>query len=446
MHSVARSCLLTTAGFCLSAALAAAQQPAQQPAPPPSTTAEQGKPSTTTKTAPAAQVAPRTAADTARALREPLDTVRVDAQPAGKPPEELAVEPGPPWRTSYFPYLTGAAGDIMLAARIRPWLPAAFEDRVTYRAAVSFDGGAGIHGSWFLTTRFDAPLLWPKWRLVTVVEGSQANRLGFYGFGNNSERDVTLVDSTQPNYFRVQRVAFDAYSDVSRRLLSRLFVAGRVAVDHARFSALTGPSVFESQYGSEVEATDVNGRVALVWDSRSNEYNPRTGLLIEGGLQKGRSGGASYTRLYTVMRGYVPLRPATVMAARFGASNMTGTPSFNSRFEIPTWENRMEVYGGYTSNRGYPGGRFVGSGVVFGSLELRQDFLPIGELASGVLIAFVDAGRVFEGESFTLDGKKLHVAAGLGIGARLLRSTIFTANLAKGGEGWRVTAGASWAF
>jgi hypothetical protein len=450
MHRVARTCSLTIAGLCLSATLsttpAAAQQPARPLAPPPSATAEQGKPSTTNKAPPAVQVAPRTAADTARALREPLDTIRVDAQPAGKPPEELAVEPGPPWRISYFPYLTGAAGDIMLAARVRPWLPAAFEDRVTYRAALSLDGGAGIHGSWFTTVRFDAPLLWPGWRLVTVVEESQANRLGFYGFGNNSERDLSLRDSTQPNYFRVQRVAFDAYSDLSRRLISRLFVAGRIAVDHARFSALPGPSVFETQYGTEVEATDVNGRVALVWDSRSNEFNPRTGLLIEAGAQRGRSSGASYTRLYTVMRGYVPLRPATVAAARFGASNMTGTPGFNSRFEIPTWEDPMEVYGGYTSNRGYAGGRFVGSGVVFGSLELRQDFLPIGELASGMLIAFVDAGRVFEGESFTLDGRKLHVAAGLGLGARLLRSTIFTANLAKGSEGWRVTAGASWAF
>ena len=442
MHIVARVCCSLAIGLCVTGAVATAQQPA----PPPSATAEQGKPSTTTKTAPAAQVAPKTAADTARALREPLDTVRVDAQPAGKPAEQLAVEPGPPWRTSYFPYLTGTAGDIMLAARIRPWLPAAFEDRVTYRAAVSFDGGAGIHGGWFVTTRFDAPLLWPAWRLVTVVQGSQSNRLGFYGFGNNSERDRTLQDSTQPNYFRVQRVEFDAYADLSRRLFGRVYVAGRAAVNHARFSALPGASVFQTQYGAEVEATDVNGRIALVWDTRSNEFNPRTGVLVEGGAQAGRAGGASYTRLYTVMRGYVPLRPATVLAARFGASNMTGTPSFNSRFEIPTWENPMQVYGGYTSNRGYPGGRFVGSGVLFGSVELRQDFLPIGELASGTVVLFMDAGRVFENEAFTLDGRKLHVAAGIGLGARLLRSTIFTANLAKGGEGWRVSAGASWAF
>jgi hypothetical protein len=84
---------------------------------------------------------------------------------------------------------------------------------------------------------------------------------------------------------------------------------------------------------------------------------------------------------------------------------------------------------------------------VFGSLELRQDFLPIGEIASGTLIAFVDAGRVFEGlDNFTLNAKAMHVAAGIGLGARLLRSTIFTANLARGGEGWHVSAGASWAF
>ena len=436
MHTAARAFLLAITGVFFAGSLAA-----QQPPP-----AEQGKPAANPKTPPAAQVAPRTAADTLRALREPLDTVKVDAQPQGKPPEELAVEPGPPWRTSYFPYLTGGGGDIFVAARIRPWLPAAFEDRVTYRAALSFDGGAGIHGSWFSTVRFDAPLLWPAWRLVVVGEAAQENRLGFYGFGNNTEYDKELQDSTEPNYFRVQRVRFEGYADLSRRLVSRLFIAGRAAVEHARFTALDGPSVFASQYGQEVEGTDVNGRIALVWDSRNNEYNPRNGLLLEGGFQAGGTGGENYTRLYTVLQGYVPVRQSTILAARFAASDIRGTPSFNSRFYIPTWEDPTSVYGGYTSNRGFGGGRFVGNGVVFGSVELRQDFLPLGEIASGVLIAFLDAGRVFEGENFTVDGKALHVAGGIGLGARLLRATIFTANLAKSSEGWRVSGGASWAF
>jgi hypothetical protein len=255
-----------------------------------------------------------------------------------------------------------------------------------------------------------------------------------------------LQDSTEPNYFRVQRVRFEGSADLSRRLVSRLFIAGRAAVEHARFTALDGPSVFASQYGQEVEGTDVNGRIALVWDSRNNEYNPRNGLLLEGGFQAGGAGGENYTRLYTVLQGYMPVRASTVLAARFAASDIRGTPSFNSRFYIPTWEDPTPVYGGYTSNRGFGGGRFVGNGVVFGSVELRQDFLPLGEIASGVLIAFLDAGRVFEGENFTIDGKALHVAGGIGIGARLLRATIFTANLAKSSEGWRVSGGASWAF
>jgi hypothetical protein len=439
MRTVA-ACMLAIAGFLALPGGLAAQQPTQAPP------VEQGKPPAAKKPPPSAQVAPRTAADTLRALREPLDTVRVDAQIAGKPPEEIAVDPGPPWRTSYFPYITGAGGDIFLAARVRPWLPAAFEDRVTYRAAVSFDGGAGLHGSWFTTARFDAPLLWPKWRLVVFGEAAQANRLGFYGFGNNTEHDKALIDSTEPNYFRVQRVSFDGFVEVSRRLLSRVFLAGRFGLDHSRFSALEGPSVFQSTYGAEVEGTDMTGRLALVWDSRSNEFNPRSGILAEGGYELGRSGGEGYQRAYGRIKGYLPLRPSTVLAARVAASNITGTPSFNSRFEIPTWEDPIAVYGGYSSNRGFPGGRFVGSGVVFGSVELRQDFLPIGELAAGSLVLFMDAGRVFEGDNFTFDGKAMHVAGGIGLAARLLRSTIFTANAAKAGEGWHFSAGANWAF
>lgn len=439
MRSVARVWTFAIAGLSLAAALRA-QQPTPATPPP----AEQGKPSPQAKPAPAVQRAPRTAADTARALREPLDTIRLDAQPAGKAPDNIAVDPGPPWRTSYFPYLTSSGGDIMVAARVRPWLPA-FEDREPYRAALDLDAGVGIHGSWFGSARFDAPLLWPSWRLVVNASAARQNRLGFYGFGNNTLYDKSLADSTQPNLFRVRRTRYLGFVDLSRRIIGSLYVAGRGAIDRAAFDALDGPSVFQQGYGSEVAETDVNGRIALVYDSRNNEYNTRSGLLWEAGFQAG-SGGDGYTRLYSVARAYVPLRGSTVLAGRVGFSDLSGTPDFNARFEIPTWESPTSVYGGYSSNRGYVGGRFVGMGVVFGSIELRQDFLPIGEIAAGTLVAFLDAGRVFENQDFAFTASQLHVSAGIGIAARLLRSTIFTLNLARGGEGWHVSAGSGWAF
>ncbi len=444
MHAVARAWMLAIPALLGSGALGA-QQPTPAKPPTPGNTAEQGKPTTNPKAPPAAQVAPRTRADTARALREPLDTVRVDAQPAGKPPAELAVEGGPPWRVSYFPFISGTGGDLLAVARVRPWLPAAFEDRVTYRAAVTFDAGVGIHGSYLGSVRFDAPLLWVNWRLASAAMVTRETRFGYYGFGNNSLYDKALADSTQPNLFRLERKRYLAYADLSRLLIGHLYLAGRGGVERAEFGALDGPSVFASEHGAGLSETDLNGRIALVWDSRANEYNPRTGLLVEAGFQAG-NGGDGYTRVYGLARGFVPLRPSTVLAARIGASDLHGTPSFDARFELPTWELPLPVYGGYTSNRGFAAGRFVGSGVVFGSLELRQDFLPFGEIASGSVVAFVDAGRVFENETFAVNGQHLHVAVGIGLAARLLRSTIFTGNIARSGEGWRFSAGSGWAF
>lgn len=417
---------------------------AQQPTTQAPNTAEQGKPAAKPATPPV-QRAPRTRADTARALREPLDTVKVAGEALDKPVEQLSLEAGPPWRMSYFPYITGTGGDIMLAARVRRWQPAEIEDRVTYRGALTLDAGYGIHGSWLASARFDAPLLTPNLRTSIVAQTTRETRFGFYGLGNNSEFDKGQIDETQPNLFRVRRMRYLAYGEVTRRLVGHLHIAGRVGGELARFEPLDGPSAFGSAYGAALRENDANARIALVFDSRNNEFNARNGLLLEAGFQAG-SGGDSYTRYYTVLRGYAPLRASTVVAARFGASNLHGTPSLDARYELPTWDVATPVYGGYQSNRGYPSGRFVGSGVVFGSLELRQDFLPFGEIAAGSLVAFLDAGRVFEEDTFTFNAKELHVAGGIGVAARLLRSTIFTLNLARSSEEWKISAGSGWAF
>jgi hypothetical protein len=63
-----------------------------------------------------------------------------------------------------------------------------------------------------------------------------------------------------------------------------------------------------------------------------------------------------------------------------------------------------------------------------------------------ILVGFVDAGRVFEQESFRLTTDDLKVAAGVGAGLKLLRASVFTMNVARGPEGWRVSANNGWMF
>src|SRR5215210_7993434 len=72
---------------------------------------------------------------------EPADTV--EGAEAYADPETKA-----PWRTSYFPYLTGGTNDgPVLAFRVHHFQPAEYEDRVTTNAALTADAGVTPRGS-----------------------------------------------------------------------------------------------------------------------------------------------------------------------------------------------------------------------------------------------------------------------------------------------------------
>ena len=110
--------------------------------------------------------------------------------------------------------------------------------------------------------------------------------------------------------------------EVTREIRRPFLVALMGDVERAQFTSLPGPSVFASDFEpDELKQTDVSGRLALVYDTRDNEYDTHQGLLLEAGTQVG-SGGDGYTRLYTVLRGYLRVREGTVVAARLGAAGI----------------------------------------------------------------------------------------------------------------------------
>src|ERR687897_5330 len=111
---------------------------------------------------------------------------------------------------------------------------------------------------------------------------------------------------------------------------------------------------------------------------------------------------------------------------RWGAA-LSRTPTLNARYYIPAWENQIPVLGGQYSHRSFDTGRFAGKHVVFGNLEVRHDLLPFGDLGAVTLLAFLDAGRVFE-EPFKVTTKDMKVGGGGGVALRILRSSIFTFN------------------
>lgn len=365
----------------------------------------------------------------------------------GTAPAPAPEAQGARWRTSYFPYLTGGANDTpVLAFRVRYWQPAEYEARTTYTAALNADAGIAPRGSRFVSLQFKAPGLRDGWRLAVQGALERQARYGYFGLGNEAIYDQDAVGADDPFLYRMRRTRYRASAEVTRRIEGPFQVALLAEYQHARFTSLPGPSVFATDFPSrELKQDDLAGRLALIYDTRDTEYDTHKGLLLEAGTQVG-SGGDGYTRQYVVLRGYLPVREGTVVAARLAGSGMGGTPSLDARFTLPGWEKPVPVLGGEYSNRGLDYGRLTGRGTLFGNLEVRHDLLPFGDLGAVTLLAFIDAGRVFEQENFRLTTEDMKVGGGGGVALRILRSTIFTFNFAGGPDGFNFSVGSGWMF
>src|SRR6187200_315040 len=74
-----------------------------------------------------------------------------------------------PWRTSFFPYLTGGSNDgPVLAFRVHHFQAAEYEDRVVNNASITGEAGFTSRGSRYIVARFRAPQLWNNWRLKAL--------------------------------------------------------------------------------------------------------------------------------------------------------------------------------------------------------------------------------------------------------------------------------------
>jgi outer membrane protein assembly factor BamA len=387
-----------------------------------------------------------------------LPSLLLSARLAAQVPEQSTPEPvdtsealdeqatRAPWRTSYFPYLTGGVNDgPVLAFRVHHFQPAEYEDRVTTNAAITGEAGITSRGSRYLTVRFRAPQLWKKWRVSALAAAGREARFGYFGIGNNTEENDELVNPDQPFFYRVRRNRYGGKVEVTRQIQGPWHAALLANVEWTRFTTLPEPSLFRNDFGTELRETDLSSRLALIYDSRDNEYNTQRGLLMEVGAQVG-VGDDSYTRLYSVLRGYLSVREGTVIAARLAASGMGGGPTLNARYYLPAWENQVPVLGGQYSHRSFDTGRFAGTHLLLGNLEVRHDLISFGDLGAVTLLAFVDAGRVFEGESFKLTTKDVKVGGGGGVGIRILRSSIFAFNVAGGPDGVNYSLGSGWMF
>jgi hypothetical protein len=326
------------------------------------------------------------------------------------------------WLTSYIPFIAAAPNDgPSLEWRMRRWRMADYEDRVTADVAWSLRAGWAPRGSWFGMLRLDQPRLGDGWRLAAEARAQHDHRWGYYGLGETGELDVEAQGGT---YWRVARTRYLAWGEVTRRLTGPLHAALGVYGTAATFDALPGSSRFREELGSEVRQEEASARLALVLDLRDREYDTRQGALLEAGWQGGVSD-ETYGRLYGIARGWFSPTPTTTIAARALASNLSGTPTLESRVTLPAWEGPLSTIGGEDSHRGVPNGRFTGRGALGAGLEVRQAVKDFGDWGAGGLLGFVDAGRAFEAEDFALTLDGWTVGGGGGVWVRALRNNVF---------------------
>lgn len=351
-----------------------------------------------------------------------------------------------PWRLSYFPYIAGLANDgPAYFLRARYWQPAEYEARNTYTAALDGAVGATSEGSRLALLRFRAPGLWKDWRLDALLGAERLVRYGYFGLGNATEKNDDLVTEDTPFIYRVRRIRYEGRVEVTRRISGPFHAALRAAAVDMKYTTLPGPALFINDFGEGLDEDEVSGRLALLYDTRNNEYNTTRGLFAEAGVQVGDAE-ESYTRVYGVFTGYYPVREGTVIAGRLGGSGTEGTPTLYARASVPAWDREIPVLGGENSHRSFDTGRFLGDGTLFANLEVRHDLFPFGDLGSVTLVGFLDAGRVFEDESFRLTTEDLHVGGGGGVAVRILRTAIFVFNFAGGPDGFNFSFGNGWMF
>ena len=352
-----------------------------------------------------------------------------------------------PWRDSFFPYFPSLGNNFpLIAMHFEERKAADYFARTPYAGLLSIDIGSGFTGARMAVARFQAPLLKKDWRLNATLGTTRETRLGYFGLGNNTSYDKSLVTNSQKHYYEARRTRYFGGFEISRRLTGPLWVAGSGGVEHSSLGDLSGPSLFRTDFGtSDLTDTDVRGRVALVLDTRDNEFNTTRGIFGQASVGGG-SGGNGYSRITADLRGYIPLREGTTIAARIAGSSLSSQAPLNARFEMPVWEGDVGVVGGTYSNRGLLFQRLTGRGVLIGSAEVRHDLLNLGDLGAFTLVAFVDAGRVFEQESFKVTTKDMKVGGGGALAIRIMRFTIWTFNFGTGPDGFVFSAGSGWSF
>jgi len=316
-------------------------------------------------------------------------------------------------------------------------------------ASINLDAGASTQGSYAFVVDAQAPAWWAGWRAGLTFGAVRVNRLGYYGLGNETPYSKDSVTSAGSYFYKVSRTTQFVRATVQRRVIGPLRILAGASIDHSDFRALPGRSVFRDDLTAGVvdpgtiPFTDKVLRAGVVLDTRDNEIDPHRGVAAEALF----ASGTGYTRTTTSARVYAHPFPRLVLAGRLAAEGTGGNPPLAAQELMESPERPFVALGGYYSLRAYYNGRFTGPGKLIGGVEARYALISVPSVVEVKLVAFYDAGRVFErGEAVRLTSTSLHRSGGAELAVRLLRNSLLVMGYGHGSDGGRFLFGTSWCY
>ena len=140
----------------------------------------------------------------------------------------------PYWDFTYTPYAYYSSIDgWWLAGYGRVYSPIGFRERPEpFRAALTLTAGASTQGSHLIELDGQAPALWDGWRAGFTLDALRANRLGYFGIGNDTRYDPDSVTPGNPYFYQVSRTSLLARGQLQRRLVGPLRILLGATLEH----------------------------------------------------------------------------------------------------------------------------------------------------------------------------------------------------------------------
>jgi outer membrane protein assembly factor BamA len=354
----------------------------------------------------------------------------------------------PSWYNTLTPYGYYSSIDgWWIAGYARVYSPIGFRERPEpNRAAITLTGGASTQGSYLVELDAQAPALWEGWRAAVTLDALRANRLGYFGIGNDTRFDTDSNTPFTPYFYRVSRTSDLARLTLQRRLAGplRLLVGG--SLEHTTFRILPGDGLFARDRAAGIADSapwnDAALRAGLVADTRDNEIDPHTGILAEALLATAQH----YNRTTVGLQAYVHPTERIMLAGRVVGERMSGAPSISVMQVIESSGRPYVGVGGYRSLRGYYDSRFIGPSKLLGGIEARYALIYFPSVLEVKLVGFYDTGRVFGANAFQLTTRDLHSSAGGELMIRFGRNGVLVAGAGFGSDGHQFLFGSSWSY